>query len=72
MKADTQLDDLTLNAYVDGQLEPEIERVVLIAMRDDPEVREQVCRLRRAKDWMILKIGRYPAAGKVSGGLVQV
>jgi len=47
-----EMDELTLNAYVDGQLEAEQERQVLAAMEHDTEVREQVCRLRRAKDWM--------------------
>lgn len=52
MNAYTKLDNLTLNAYVDGQLDPETERLVLTAMQDDPDIREQVCQLRRAKDWM--------------------
>jgi intracellular sulfur oxidation DsrE/DsrF family protein len=45
-------DELTLNAYVDGELDTEQERRVLSAMECDPQVREQVCTLRRAKDWM--------------------
>lgn len=52
MKDNTKLDDLTLNAYVDGELDPETKRSVLAAMQDDADIREQVCRLRRAKDWM--------------------
>ena len=52
MKTYTDLDELTLNAYVDGQLDPEMERVVLGAMQNDPDIREQVCQLRRTKDWM--------------------
>ncbi|HHH42863.1 MAG TPA: hypothetical protein ENK49_01890 [Gammaproteobacteria bacterium] len=48
----TELNELTLNAYVDGQLDPELERTVLSAMDQDPAIREQVCQLRRAKDWM--------------------
>ncbi len=52
MSADSQLDDLTLNAYVDGQLDPEMESVVLTAIQGDPDIRERVCRLRRAKDWV--------------------
>ena len=47
-----ELDEFTLNAYVDGQLDSELERTVLSAMDNDPEIREQVCQLRRAKDWM--------------------
>ncbi|HHJ16490.1 MAG TPA: hypothetical protein ENJ80_07310 [Gammaproteobacteria bacterium] len=52
MKDNYGLDELTLNAYVDGQLEPELERRVLNAMDTDRDIREQVCQLRRAKDWM--------------------
>ena len=52
MKAHTELDNLTLNAYVDGQLDPEMERLVLTAMQNDRDIREQVCQLRRARDWM--------------------
>jgi intracellular sulfur oxidation DsrE/DsrF family protein len=47
-----EMDELTLNAYVDGQLDAEQERQVLAIMEQDAAVREQVCRLRRAKDWM--------------------
>ena len=52
MQPKDELDELTLNAYVDGQLDPELERVVLNAMDSDPQVRDQVHALRRAKDWM--------------------
>lgn len=52
MQCHKDLDELTLNAYVDGQLDAEQERLVLTAMEHDAAVREQVCRLRRAKDWM--------------------
>jgi len=51
-KLGNELNELTLNAYVDGQLDTELERTVLSAMESDPEIREQVCQLRRAKDWM--------------------
>jgi len=47
-----ELDEFTLNAYVDGQLDSELERTVLSAMDSDTEIREQVFQLRRAKDWM--------------------
>jgi len=52
MKDNYGLDELTLNAYVDGQLDPEQERQVLNAMDTDRSIREQVCQLRRTKDWM--------------------
>ena len=48
----SDLEQLTLNAFVDRQLDPEQERSVLAAMESDPAVRDQVGRLRRAKDWM--------------------
>ncbi len=47
-----EMDETTLNAFVDGQLDPALQRAVLQAMESDTEVREQVCRLRQAKDWM--------------------
>jgi len=52
MQTISDLDELTLNAYVDGQLDAEQERLVLTAMERDADVRDQVCRLRRAKDWI--------------------
>lgn len=52
MQSRKAMDELTLNAYIDGQLDAEQEREVLAAMEHDADVREQVCRLRRAKDWM--------------------
>ena len=47
-----QIDELTLNAFVDGQLDADSRRAVLEAMEQDPALREQVAGLRRAKDWM--------------------
>lgn len=52
MQPNDEIDELTLNAYVDGQLDPELERLVLNAMDNDPQIRDQVHALRRAKDWM--------------------
>jgi intracellular sulfur oxidation DsrE/DsrF family protein len=52
MKTESEPNELTLNAYVDGQLDPEMERFVLHAMQNDPDICEQVGQLRRAKDWM--------------------
>jgi len=47
-----KIDELTLNSYVDGQLDPATRQRVLAAMEEDADLREAVCRLRRAKDWM--------------------
>jgi intracellular sulfur oxidation DsrE/DsrF family protein len=52
MQSPNDLEQLTLNAFVDRQLDPEQERSVLAAMETDSAVRDQVYRLRRAKDWM--------------------
>ncbi|HFD79983.1 MAG TPA: hypothetical protein ENK05_06280 [Gammaproteobacteria bacterium] len=46
------MDEATLHAYVDGELDADSERSVLRAMNEDSRLREEVCRLRRAKDWM--------------------
>lgn len=48
----TPLDELTLNAFVDGQLDANSRSAVLEAMEQDPGLRDQVAALRRAKDWM--------------------
>lgn len=52
MKPKFEMDESTLNAFVDGQLDPALQQSVLQAMEADANVREQVCRLRQAKDWM--------------------
>jgi intracellular sulfur oxidation DsrE/DsrF family protein len=52
MQSHHELDPLTLNAFVDRQLDPEQERGVLAAMEADPAIRDEVSRLRKAKDWM--------------------
>lgn len=52
MQAQHNLDTLTLHAFVDRQLDSEQERRVLAAMDDNAEIRDQVARLRSAKDWM--------------------
>jgi intracellular sulfur oxidation DsrE/DsrF family protein len=52
MQPHGDLEQLTLHAFVDQQLAPEQGICVLAAMEADPAVREQICRLRRAKDWM--------------------
>ena len=52
MRSPNELEQLTLNAFVDRELDREQERSVLTAMELNPAIREQVHRLRRAKDWM--------------------
>lgn len=52
MQSPNELEQLMLHAFVDGQLDPEQERSVLATMESDPAVRDQVHRLRTAKDWM--------------------
>jgi len=74
MQSPVELDELTLNAYVDGQLDAQQERQVLSAMEHDAAVREQVCRLRRAKDWMRTGFADAmpltpPAATRVRGSI---
>ena len=48
------LDENTLSAFVDGQLDRAGAEAVMVAMARDPAVRERVERLRRAKDLMRL------------------
>jgi len=53
MKID-EIDDNVLGMFVDGELGDENCEVVLAAMEDDPEIRENIYELRRAKDLMKL------------------
>jgi len=54
MKNFDKLDGQMLGAFVDGHLDPEHSDAVIKAMHDDPDIREQVYQLRRAKDLMKL------------------
>ncbi|VAW78768.1 hypothetical protein MNBD_GAMMA15-1198 [hydrothermal vent metagenome] len=45
-------DDLTLTAYIDGELDDARQNAVLNAMENDATLSARVCRLRRTKDWM--------------------
>lgn len=54
MTDDDRLDDYTLGAFVDGQLDAETRQVVMNAMRTDAEVRDHVCSLWKAKELMWL------------------
>ena len=57
MRSPNELEQLTLNAFVDRELDPEQERSVLTAMELNPAVRDRVHGLRRAKDWMRVGFG---------------
>jgi intracellular sulfur oxidation DsrE/DsrF family protein len=52
MRFPNELEQLTLNAFVDRELDPEQQRGVLTAMERNPSVRDHVHGLRRAKAWM--------------------
>ena len=54
MKNFDYIDEQTLSAFVDGQLDAAHRSSVIKAMDKDPEVRDQVYQLRRAKDLMQL------------------
>jgi intracellular sulfur oxidation DsrE/DsrF family protein len=54
MKNFDYIDEQTLGAFVDGQLDAAQRSSVIQAMDKDPEVREQVYQLRRSKDLMKL------------------
>ncbi len=57
MRKSDYFDDHTLGAFVDGQLDTAHCESIIKAMDNDPEVRERVYRLRRAKDLMKLGFG---------------
>ena len=54
MKHSEDIDEQTLDAFVDEQLDPAQRSSVIQAMEHNPDVREQVYQLRRAKDLMKL------------------
>lgn len=56
-KSDDILDDQALGSFVDGLLDAAHSEKIIRAMEDDPEIRERVYQLRRAKDLMKLGFG---------------
>lgn len=58
-------DDQILGTFIDGELDTANQEVIINAMETDPELRERVYRLRRARDLMRLGYGeaRAPATG---------
>ena len=57
MQDTDDIDNLTLASFVDCQLDAAHKEWVIRAMENDPDVRERVYRLRRAKDLMKLGFG---------------
>ncbi|MCO6412992.1 MAG: hypothetical protein J5I92_09625 [Thiogranum sp.] len=57
MKNFDDIDEQTLGAFVDGQLDAAQSSLVIKAVDKDPALREQVYQLRRAKDLMKLGFG---------------
>ena len=55
------IDGQMLGAFVDGLLDDEHSALVMKAMEDDPEIKDQVYQLRRAKDLMKLGFGSATA-----------
>ncbi|WP_455235423.1 hypothetical protein [Thiogranum longum] len=54
MRPSTDIDDQMLGAFVDGQLDSANCALIIKAVENDPEVRERLYQLRRAKDLMKL------------------
>ena len=63
------IDENMLGAFVDGQLDPAGCETVVEAMAQDPALRQQVERLRRAKD--LMRIGFASATPPYSGSGVE-
>lgn len=61
MVSDDDIDETTLNAYVDRQLDPELQQAVLHAMQCDARIRQRVGQLRMAKDWIRAGFPASPA-----------
>jgi intracellular sulfur oxidation DsrE/DsrF family protein len=52
MVSNDHIDETTLHAYVDRQLDRQLQQAVLHAMQSDARIRQRVGRLRMTKDWM--------------------
>lgn len=50
----TDIDDMTLNAFVDHQTDPHTAEKIIRAMEEDTEIRERVYQFRRIRDLMKL------------------
>ena len=55
MQQPDHIDDILLGAFIDGQLDAANAEVVLAALQEDPDTRERLYQLRRAKD--LMKVG---------------
>ncbi len=51
MVSNDDIDETILHAYVDRQLDPQLQQAVLNAMQGDARIRERVGELRMTKDW---------------------
>jgi intracellular sulfur oxidation DsrE/DsrF family protein len=60
-----QIDNQMLGAFVDGHLDPAHCETIIKAMEDDPEIRERVYELRRAKDLMKLGFSQASAPSRM-------
>ena len=72
MKEQTDtIDDQILGTFIDGELDTANQEAILNAMETDPELRERVYRLRRARDLMRLGYGeaRAPSTGSHHGSI---
>ncbi len=54
------IDEIDLNAYVDGELSHDQEAEVLEAMRDNPELAQQICQLGQLKAQMRIAYANPP------------
>lgn len=61
MKQAEDIDDVMINAFVDGQLDAANCEAVLAGMEADPEIRQRVYLVRRAKDLMKVGFGTAQA-----------
>jgi anti-sigma factor RsiW len=68
MKQAEYIDDLMINAFVDGQLDVANCGAVLAAMEADPETRHRVYLVRRAKDLMRVGFGTAQALSPTRSG----
>jgi intracellular sulfur oxidation DsrE/DsrF family protein len=55
MQQSDHIDDILLGAFIDGQLDAANAEAVIAALQEDPDTRERLYQLRRAKD--LMKVG---------------
>lgn len=57
---DTHISDEQLSAFIDGQLGPEEQEMIFLALKQDEELNQQACKLRRVQDMVRYAYAELP------------